>query len=168
MVSCADFPSKVENYVLMHYGNGDSTVIYKIDMKDVLGVDISDVYVFHELTSSEEIAEIIGIKLPHKEITWSWDTKYRIVCIQDKKITYDELYEMKNIRFVGNDTTWHLSKECQDLYSQYYPGMTAPTLCKYQVFHSSQMNIKRKVLSKREKEAYQSISKYWYELSAAK
>ena len=168
MVSCMDFPSKVENYVLSQYGYGDSVFIYTIDMQDVLGVDISNVYVFSEITSSEEISEIIGIELPHKEITWSWDTKYRIICIQDKRITYEELYEMKNICFVGNDTTWHLSKDCQDLYSHYYPGMTSPTLCAYQVFRSSRMNVKRKVLSNRERKACRPISRYWYELSAAK
>ena len=128
MVSCVDFPRKIENYVLIQYGNGDTTSII-IDLQDVLGVDMSKVYVFSEPTSSEEISEIIGIKLPHKEITWSWETKYHIICVQGKQITYEEIYKMKNVCFVGNDTTWHLSKECQDLYSHYYLGMTAPSWC---------------------------------------
>lgn len=168
MASCVDFPRKVESYVLTQYGKGDSTSIYPIDMKDVLRVNISKIYIFPEPTSSEEISEIIGIKLPHREMTWSWDSKYHIICTQDKQITYEELYEMKNVYFIGNDTTWHLTKECQELYSQYNPGMTAPAWCEYQVFHSSQMNIKIKVRSKREIEKCQPISKYCFELSAVK
>ena len=164
----ADFPGKVESFVLTQYGKGDSTSTHVIDMQDILGVKINKVYVFPEPTSNEEISEIIGIKLPHREMTWSWDTKYRIICTQNKQITYEELYEMKNVYFVGNDTTWHLSKKCQDIYSQFHPGMTPPTWCNYEVFHSPKMNVKRKVLSKKERETCRPISKYWYELSAAK
>ena len=167
-VERADFPGKVESFVLTQYGKGDSTSTHVIDMQDVLGVKINQVYVFSEPTSNEEISEIIGIKLPHREMTWSWDSKYRIICTQDKQITYEELYEMKNVCFIGNDTIWNLTKECQELYSQYNPGMTAPTHCNYQVFCSSRMSVKKKVLSKREIDKCQPISKYWFELSAAK
>ena len=164
---CMDFPAKVGHYVSKKYGDADSTSIYEIDLQDVLGVKISDVYVFGEVTSNEEISEIIGIELPHREMTWSWETKYRIICVYDKQVTYEELYEMKNVHFDGNDTIGHLSQECQDRFSQFHPGMTAATKCDYQVFHSPKMKVKRKILSKRKRETCWPVSKYWFELSAA-
>lgn len=165
---CMNFPTKVGHYVSKKYGDADSTSVYEIDLQDVLGVKISDVYVFGEVTSNEEISEIIGIELPHRRMTWSWETKYRIICVYDKQVTYEELYTRSNVFINGNDTIWHFSPQCIDRYSQFHPGMTAATWCKYKVFHSPKMKIKREPFDKDERYEYWYIMpKYWYELSAA-
>ena len=73
--SCTDFSAKVENFVSERYGNADSSSVYEIDLQDILGEKINEVYIFGEITSNEEISEIIGIELPHRKMTMSWETK---------------------------------------------------------------------------------------------
>ena len=167
MVSCADFSSKVERYVSEKHAETDTMSFYEIDLQDVLDKRISEVYVFGEVTSNEEISEIIGIELPHRKTTMSWDTKYHIVCVYDKLVTYEELYTKKNVSIDGNDTTWYFSKKCQDIYSQFHPGMTPPAWCQYKVFHSPKMRVNIEPLNKNERKEYWH-KRYWYELSAVK
>ena len=165
--SCTDFSAKVENFVSERYGDADSSSVYEIDLQDIIGKRINEVYIFGEITSNEEISEIIGIELSRRKMTMSWETKYRIVCVYDKQVTYEELYTKRNVSIDGNDTIFYFSQKCQDLYSQFHPGMTAPTFCDYKVFHSPKMKVKREPLSKNEEKEHWHKKKYCYELSAA-
>lgn len=152
MQSCMDFSRKIEKAVSFSNVDIESTT-YEIDLQDVLGVKISEIFLFPELTSNEEITEIIGISLPHKSLTWSWNNKYHIICIYDKQVTYDDLFESKNVCFEGNDTIWRFSKEFQDLYIQVFPGLRAPTFAKYKVFSNPNFLV-TKQLSDEKKHTY--------------
>ena len=109
--SCTDFSAKVENFVSERYGEADSSAVYEIDLQDILGERINEVYIFGEITSNEEISEIIGIELPHRKMTMSWETKYRIVCVYGKQVTYEELYTKRNVFIDGNATIFYFSQK---------------------------------------------------------
>ena len=154
--SCMDFSQKIEKVMSGSNIQIDSTT-YEIDLQDALGVKISEIFLFPELTSNEEITEIIGISLPHKSLTWSWNNKYHIICIYDKQVTYDDLFESKNVCFEGNDTIWRFSKEFQDLYIQVFPGLRAPTFAKYQVFSNPNLLVTKELYD-------ETNNTYWYKL----
>ena len=129
--SCMDFSQKIEKVMSGSNIQIDSTT-YEIDLQD-------------------------GISLPHKSLTWSWNNKYHIICIYDKQVTYDDLFESKNVCFEGNDTVWRFSKEFQDLYIQVFPGLRAPTFAKYQVFSNPNLLVTKELYD-------ETNNTYWYKL----
>ena len=152
MQSCMDFSQKIEKVMSGSNIQIDSTT-YEIDLQDALGVKISEIFLFPELTSNEEITEITGICFPHKSLTWSWNTKYHIICIYDKQVTYDDLFDSKNVYFEGNDTVWNFSKEFQESYVHVFPRLRAPTSAKYKVFSNPNFLV-TKQLSDEKKHTY--------------
>ena len=85
-------------------------------------------------------------------------------------MSYKEKVNCTDIRkynpTINSNNLAKLKIKCQDLYSQFHPGMTAATFCNYKVFHSPKMKVKREPLIKSEKKSI-GTKKYWYELSAA-
>ena len=141
LTSCADFSRKVEKYLSVNYAKTEWSSTQIMDLQEVLNVSIDEVYVFPELTSHEEISEIIGVSLPSRETSWSWDQKWHLLCLYKGQVAYEEVYKQMNIFFTGNDTLWNFEQSFIDKWN--HTGVIPPSTCEYKVFRSPLFMIRK-------------------------